>query len=138
MAWSLFKREAEKFGTQLQKVLESPSTFQKRISSAIDLFYRFFDEDPMTFSFILLTEHGFPQNWKISPDVNPYSLVLNFLKKGKKAGVFHFDDSRLATAMVLGLVLEPALQCATQNLKGPMLRRAPYVYEGCMKVLESK
>jgi hypothetical protein len=74
-------------------------TFSTRLKSAAELFYSLFDESPLVFTFILLSE---------SLNGNPYDLVFEFVKEGVKHGEFRIRDSRLGTAMVLGLVLQPA------------------------------
>jgi Transcriptional regulator len=63
MALALYKHELEKFGNQLKDTLKGKGTFSERLCSAVRLFYSFFDEDPVKFTFILLSEHHFsPKN----------------------------------------------------------------------------
>ena len=75
MAWLLFRREVETFGARLRKILGGTASFTERIQTSIELFYKFFDEDPITFSFILLAQHDFPPEWKINKEFNPDFLV---------------------------------------------------------------
>jgi AcrR family transcriptional regulator len=135
MAWILFKREVEKFGAQLRGILEGTSSFERKIRMSIELFYRFFDDDPTTFSFILLTQHDFPPEWKIDTRFNPDSLVVDFIKRGISNRYFRKQDPILGAAMVLGLVLQPATLCAKKKLRGPLLKRAAEIEKACLKVL---
>jgi AcrR family transcriptional regulator len=135
MAWLLFRREVEKFGARLRKVLHSSESFAERIRASIELFYKFFDEDRVTFSFILLAQHDFPPEWKIDQALNPDALVAEFIKKGMKEGKVPVPDANLAAAMVLGLVLQPATMCAQRRLKGPLFKKAKIIEEACLKIL---
>src|SRR5262245_12240774 len=136
MAWLLFRREVEKFGARLSKVLHSQESFSQRIRASIELFYKFFDEDRTTFSFILLAQHDFPADWKINPTFNPDTLVAEFIKKGMKEGKVRIPDASLGAAMVLGLVLQPATMCAEGKLKGPLVKKAKLIEDACLKILD--
>ncbi len=135
MAWLLFRREVERFGMRLRPLLESPESFVGRIEGAIRLFCTFFDEDRTIFSFILLTQHDFPKERRIRKTYNPDDLVMEFLRKAIAEGTIRIPDPALATAMVMGLVLQPATMMATGKLKGPMSKRIPAISEACCEVL---
>jgi hypothetical protein len=100
------------------------------------LFYKFFDEDRTTFSFILLAQHDFPPEWKIDRALNPDFLVTEFIKNGINEGKVRIQDANLGAAMVLGLVLQPATMRAQGKLKGPLLKKAKMIEEACLKILE--
>lgn len=138
LAWSLFKREVEKFGRSLKTILESAESYTNRIKQSVSLFYRFFDEDSVTFIFILLSEHQFPLQRKINPQFNPTNLVFSFVRKGVKDKVFRIASEDLGAAMILGLVLTPATLCASGKLAGPMARRIADTTQACLKVLNVK
>jgi len=135
MAWALFRREVERFGDQLRQILQQPASFSRRIQMSIELFYKFFDEDPHTFSFVLLSQHDFPQEWKINKESNPEFLVADFVRSGIQKGLIRKQDPALAAAMLLGLVLQPATLCAKGKLKGPLSKRAKEIEEACINVL---
>jgi AcrR family transcriptional regulator len=135
MAWSLYKREVEAFGARVKKVLSSPKSYAARIRESVSLFYEFFDHDRVTFAFILLSEHQFSPNRKISPRFNPELLVYSFIQQGVKEGAFQHPHRDLAAAMVIGMVLTPAMHCLTRKLKGPLSRHINDVAEGCLRIL---
>lgn len=136
MAWTLYKREVEAFGVKVKKVLSNPKTFEKRIRESVSLFYEFFDQDRITFAFILLSEHQFSSERKINPRFNPQMLVYSFIQKGVKDEAFAHPHADLAAAMVIGMVLAPATHCLTGKLKGPLSRRIDEVAEACLLVLK--
>ena len=138
MALILYKNELEKFGALLKSILQGSGTFSERIKSAVEFFYSFFDEDPITFKFILLSEHHFPQKDKINPKLNPHNLVFDFVREGFKCSEFRIRDPELSASVLLGIVLEPATLRATGRLKGKMSNRTNEVVEACLRVLNSK
>jgi len=136
MAWELYRREVEKFGLMVKDVLGAKENFHARLKSAVALFYSFFDDDPYTFEFILLSEHNFPKE-KVSPSLNPYNLVFEFIKEGARKEALNIQDSELSAAMVLGLVLQPATLRALGRLRGEMRKKTNQVVLACLRVLEA-
>ncbi|MGB7293738.1 MAG: TetR/AcrR family transcriptional regulator [Thermodesulfobacteriota bacterium] len=136
MAWALYTREVEKFGTKLKDVLKEKKDFSEHIKSAVELFYSFFDDDPLTFSFILLSEHNFPPEKKVNPKLNPYNLVFGFIKERARKEASNIQDPELSAAMVLGLVLQPATLRALGRLKGQMRKKTNQVVQACLRVLK--
>lgn len=137
LAWRLFKREVEKFSFELSKILHSDEDYAGRIRSSVAMFYEFFDRDPTTFKFILLSEHQFAANRRVDPKLSPEKLVLSFVKQGIQDGVFGISDAGLGASMVLGLVLMPATHLAIGMLKGPMKRYISGTTQACLEVLQS-
>lgn len=135
MAWSLYKREVEKFGARVREVLLGPGSYSRRVRDSIGLFYRFFDSDPVTFGFILLAEHHFAIERKVDPRLSPEKLVFTFVRQGARDGAFQVSDKELAAAMVLGIVLMPATLRAVGMLKGPMNRQISGATQACLNVL---
>ncbi|MBI2485884.1 MAG: TetR/AcrR family transcriptional regulator [Deltaproteobacteria bacterium] len=139
MARKLYSREVEKFGATLKAVLKGKGTFSARLKSAVELFYSFFDEDPLTFTFILLSEYNFPVEQKVAFDANPYKLVFEFIEEGVKNGEFGIRDPKLGAAMVLGLVLQPATLRASGRLgRTRMSEKTHEVVEACLRVLKGE
>ncbi len=137
MAWKLYSREVEKFGARLEALLKGEGRFSKRLKSAIGLFYSFFDEDQLTFTFILLSEYNFPLEKKVKPYLNPYNLVFDFIERGVESGKLRIRDPKLGAAMVLGLVLQPAtLKASGRFYRGKMGERTNEVSEACLRVLK--
>jgi AcrR family transcriptional regulator len=134
-AWALFKREVERFGKKAQEILDSQRTFTQRIHDSVSLFYTFYDEDPMMFTFILLSQHQFPREKHLNRKLNPDNLVLKFIQDGVDANAFRVSDPKLAAATVMGIVLMPALFCSTGLLKGSMKSRIESTTHACLQVL---
>ncbi|MGH7900539.1 MAG: TetR/AcrR family transcriptional regulator [Thermodesulfobacteriota bacterium] len=138
LAWELYKREVEKLGTLLSDILSGIGTYSKRLKQSIELFYTFFDEDPKTFTFILLSEYNFPLESKADPGLNPYNLIFKFIEEGVKAGEFNFKDPILGGAMIQGLVLHPAKLKASGRFEVKIKEKIIEVVEACLRVLKAK
>jgi AcrR family transcriptional regulator len=135
LAWSLFKREVEHFSGRVREVWFQPGTCVDKLKRGIRLFCRFFDEDPVAFSFILLSQYDFPHDKRINPELNPDRLLSFFIREGIKRGEFRTKDRDLATALILGMVLQPATMLVQRKLQGTMISKSPQIINGCLEVL---
>ena len=135
LAWSLFKREVEHFSGRVRDIWFQPGTCVDKIKKGIRLFCRFFDEDPIAFSFILLSQYEFPSRKKINTELNPDRLLLFFIQEGVKRREFRTTDPELSTALILGMVLQPATMLVQGKLHGTMISKSPHIIHGCLKIL---
>ncbi|NIV41564.1 MAG: TetR family transcriptional regulator, partial [Candidatus Dadabacteria bacterium] len=114
MAWTLYKREVESFGALIKDIFDDKDLpGDKKIYSAIELFYDFYDRYPTKFSFILLSQYNFSRELKVNKKLNPYNIMKECLKgmtKRKK-----IKDIDLLGGMIFGLILEPARMKATNE-----------------------
>lgn len=138
MAWTLFRREVEQFARKVRSVWFGPGSFRQKLGKGIRLFYKFFDEDPLAFSFILLSQHDFPATKKLNPELSPDNIVRYFVREGIKSGEFQISDPELAAAMVRGTVLEPATHRAKGSLRGRMEPRSAEVTKACLRILKAR
>lgn len=138
MAWALYKREVEKFGSMVQEIFKSTGSYSERLKAAIELFYTFFDEDPVKFTFILLSQYNFPIEMTVIPDLSPYSLLFTFIEEGVKAQEFRIMDFKLGGAMILGIILQPATLNAWGRFEGPLRNKTNEVFRACLKVLDAE
>ncbi|MGH9857347.1 MAG: TetR/AcrR family transcriptional regulator [Acidobacteriota bacterium] len=135
LAWQLFQREVEAFGRRIREVWDSPESSLKRLERGIELFYRFFDEEPELFAFILLSQHHFPPDKKLKKNLSPVALVFEFVENASKGGALRIEDPKLGAAMLLGIVLQPATFVAEKKLKGPLVQYAPAVTKAAVRLL---
>ncbi len=138
MAWELYKREVEIFGKKLRNILNCGLAFPDKLGSAVELFYKLFDEDQTKFSFILLSKYNFSKSRKIDPDLNPFNLVTNLIKIAVKRNEINIDNPELYSAMILGLVLQPPTFVVSKRIKGKIGNTADAVTSSCLKVLNYK
>ncbi|MEE9215180.1 MAG: TetR/AcrR family transcriptional regulator [Thermodesulfobacteriota bacterium] len=138
MAWELYKREVEIFGKKLRNILNCGLAFPDKLGSAVELFYKLFDEDQTKFSFILLSKYNFSKSRKIDPGLNPFDLVTDLIKIAVKRNEINIDNPELYSAMILGLVLQPPTFVVSKRIKGKIGNTADAVTRSCLKVLNYK
>ena len=138
MAWELYKREVEIFGKKLRNILNCGLAFPDKLGSAVELFYKLFDEDQTKFSFILLSKYNFSKSRKIDPGLNPFNLVTDLIKIAVKRNEINIDNPDLYSAMILGLVLQPPTFVVSKRIKGKIGNTADVVTRSCLKVLNYK
>lgn len=138
MAWELYKREVEIFGKKLRNILNCGLAFPDKLGSAVELFYKLFDEDQTKFSFILLSKYNFSKSRKIDPGLNPFNLVTDLIKIAVKRNEINIDNPELYSAMILGLVLQPPTFVVSKRIKGKIGNTADAVTRSCLKVLNYK
>jgi AcrR family transcriptional regulator len=135
MAWRLFSREMGRFGQLLAGVLDGPGSYPERVRQGVETFYRFYDEDPTTFNFILISQHNFPGAKPIPAEINPLDGVTRFVDRGISEKIFGIATAQLGMALVFGLVLQPATLCFYGRLKGPMSQYIDSVSRSCLSAL---
>jgi AcrR family transcriptional regulator len=107
LVWLLFERHYVEFAGRLMALAHAESTTRDRLAAMIRGFCRAHDENPVLFRFMLFAQHG--QLGKLSAETpTPVNAVRHVLVQGLAAGELPAQDADLATALVFGVVLEPA------------------------------
>ena len=108
MAWQLFVREIERFSTELGKHLfDTKRAFAARLEAGIRYMYAYYENDPVTFQFIMLSQHGFPGEKLLNKSTNPNDMAVRFIGEAMRQGDIPAGDPVAMAAMVMGLVLQP-------------------------------
>ena len=107
LVWLLFERHYVEFAGRLLALAQAESTTRARLAAMIRGFCRAHDENPVLFRFMLFAQHG--QLGKLSAETpTPVAAVRSVLVQGVATGDLPAQDADLATALVFGVVLEPA------------------------------
>jgi AcrR family transcriptional regulator len=107
MAWQLFCRELEKFSTELSgRMFEPGEALAARLEASILFIFEYYTKYPVEFAFILLTQHGFPEERILDVVTNPNDMVERFVAEAVEAGDIPPMDKTLASGLILGLVLQ--------------------------------
>jgi len=108
MAWALFTQELERFTIPLGDRLFAPGqAWARRLDAAIHFMYDTYRKDPVAFAFIMLTQHGFPEEDLLTEATNPNDMALRFIREAMADGAMPEGDPRPAAAMLIGLTLQP-------------------------------
>ncbi|BCS89943.1 hypothetical protein PSDVSF_31850 [Pseudodesulfovibrio sediminis] len=107
MAWQLFCRELERFSRELGvKMFEKGAPLEARLESSVRFIFSYYREYSVQFAFIMLTQHGFPDEKLLDETVNPNDMVARFVAEAVAEGEIPPMDAVLASGLVLGLVLQ--------------------------------
>ncbi|MEZ7196047.1 TetR/AcrR family transcriptional regulator [Pseudodesulfovibrio karagichevae] len=107
MAWQLFCREIEKFSVELgTRMFEQGAGLVVRLESSIRFIFEYYAKYPVQFAFILLTQHGFPEEKILDVASNPVDMVERFVDEAVRADEIPAMNSKLASGLILGLVLQ--------------------------------
>jgi AcrR family transcriptional regulator len=107
MARQLFCQELKAFTDLLLPRLQADSPFGDRLADAVRLIYGYYRRQPDVFSFILLSQHNFPDQDLLCGQTNPYDMAADFLDRGMKEGAIPAGDPVLLTGLVMGAILQP-------------------------------
>ncbi len=106
LVWELFERHYVAFAGRLQALADSGTTAREKLSAMIRGFTKAHDDDPTLFNFLLFVQHG--QLSKLTSDTpTPVTVMHSVLVKAIDAGEIPAQDANLASALVMGLVLQP-------------------------------
>lgn len=106
LAWSLFQRELDRFTVPFSALLLQPGSPSQQLESAVQFIYDYYQQQPIHFTFILLTQHGFPDA-SLRQQTNPNDIIIRFISG--LLGGSNEQDAVLMAALVMGLVMQPVV-----------------------------
>ena len=105
-----------------------------KLAAMIGLFCGLYEHDPDMFRFLLLVQHG--QLERVGPDMlTPVKVLKTVIEDAVARGEVPPQDSELATAMVLGMVLQVAVFKVYGRVTQPLGAFADRLTEGCWRAL---
>lgn len=108
MAWKLFTRELDQFTRLLSDVLfDDRMPFVLRLSLAVQTIYDYYAYNGDQFAFILLTQHGFPEDKLQGRSINPMTMAAEFIGQAVGSGEIPPCDVDLFAGLLMGAVMQP-------------------------------
>lgn len=130
----LFVSNYAVFARRLDGLTAGLGGFRARLEAAVAEFCRFHDDDPTLFRFLLLVQHQGLPKVADGPD-NPVSVLDALVRRAMEQGEIPPGEAALGTAMILGLLLQPATALVYGRLPGPLSRLAPPIASACWRAL---
>ena len=119
LVWALFADSYAAFARRLDALQAAAGDTRTKLRAMIHGVCAFHDGDPLLFRFLLFVQHG--QLEKVTPDMpSPIDVIRGVVRSAIAAREIPEIDAELATAMVVGLVLQPATFAAYGRLDGPL------------------
>lgn len=108
MAWKLYNRELEQFVRLVSSPLfDDRMPFALRLGLAIQTIYDYYTYNSDQFAFILLTQHGFPEDRLLNRESDPLNMAERFVGQAVGAGEIPPCDADLLASLMLGAILQP-------------------------------
>jgi len=110
-------------------------TFRARLEALVRHFCHAYDDNPMLFAYLLLTQHQ--QVRKAKPEMaSPVAVVHRVVAEGLAERAGERRDPDVVAAMVLGLVLQVAVERLYGRIEGNMMDQAETLAGACWRVAE--
>lgn len=134
LAWDLFSRNYLAFADTLDALQRPHPALPAKIDAMVRGFCRFFDEDWVLFSFLLLTQHQ--QLGRITPEMTtPVHVVRDVLARAMADGGLPEGNADLAAALVIGPVLQAATFTVYGRLPRPLSQHADALSAACRRAV---
>lgn len=109
IARDVFLKRYRALAAEIRAIAGEERAFAPRIHRLVDVLFRMMESDPAGFTFVLLTQHTHLQYVPRDPDHNLVDALVGIVEAAMAAGEIRRADPQLATAMALGIVLQPAV-----------------------------
>lgn len=134
MARTIFQSRYLDLTERLDDVVREGRGLRGRLFNMIELFADLFDDDPVLFSFLLLTQHehltALPKGVR-----TPLIVIQDVLVEAAEAGETRIGNPELATATVMGIVLQTATFRVYGRIATPMRELVGELTETCCKAV---
>jgi len=131
----LFLSNYASFARRLKAMQAEAMDFPSALRSVVDTVCGFYDQEPVMFRFLLLTQHQALPEVDSESDDNPVQLLQAMVAKAVEDGELPPQPPALSTALMLGLMLQPAVALVYGRLDGPLGQHADAIFAACWRVL---
>jgi AcrR family transcriptional regulator len=134
LVWSLFRASFESYAATLARLAAERTGSRDKLTAMVQGFCDLFDADSRLFRFLLLVQHG--QLARVTPAMaNPVETVRGVIAAGMARGDILDGDPDLATAMVMGIILQTATFKVYGRIGPALGDLAPMLGAACWKTL---
>jgi len=134
LVWQLFSRNYLRLAERLHSLQAAREGLRGKLAAMIGLFCSLFEQDPDMFRFLLLVQHG--QLERVTSEMQtPVTVLKAVVEAAMALGEIPRQDSQVATAMVLGIVLQVAVFKVYGRLDRPLGAFADQLTESCWRAL---
>jgi AcrR family transcriptional regulator len=135
LIWGLFSSNYVVLADRLDRLQEAEPDLRAKLGAMVSMFCSLYDSDPAMFSFLLLVQHG--QLPRVTPAMpSPVKVVHKVLSRAMERGEIAPRDPELATAIVFGIVLQPAVFKVYGRIEQPLTELSGLLAEACWMALK--
>jgi AcrR family transcriptional regulator len=134
LVWQLFSRNYLRLAGQLDALQAARQDLRSKLAAMVGMFCSLYEQDPDMFRFLLLVQHG--QLDRVTTDMQtPVKVLKAAIDAAIARGEIPAQDAEVATAMVLGMVLQVAVFKVYGRVTRPLGDFADRLAEGCWRAL---
>lgn len=134
LATELYIRAYQKLFEALRDAIQDKNTLKEQVSVTCELVCRSYDNDPITFNYLLIAQHH--QLPKIKE--TPYGLngfLCKLFEQAMQRNELERDDPNFYAAVVMGIVIQSGSARFYERINRPLLEDAPKLIEMINRVL---
>jgi AcrR family transcriptional regulator len=120
--------------SQRQATLPTTAPFAQRLETLFNQVFTFYDQDPTLFRFLLLVQHHALPRVQDGPS-NPVTILHTLLIQAMDRGEVPRQDPAVLGAIVLGMVVQPAIAVLYDRLRPPLAPLAAHMASACLRAL---
>ncbi len=130
----LFLANYLRLAGELDDLQSRETGLRRKLAAMVQAFCVLFEEDPDMFRFLLLVQHGELQKMSLEAKT-PVRVLRNAIEDAIQRGEIPDQDPSVANALVLGIVLQPALFKVYGQIDKPMTALSARLSEACWLTL---
>lgn len=136
MIWRLFAAHYAALADELDRLRARETSLDAKIGAMVHVFCALYDSAPDVFRFLFLVQHG--QLARVPDDMRtPVRVVRDAIVEGIAQGEIPAQDPDLATAMVFGVVTQPAVFKIYGSIDTPLSEHAEALAAACRRILHA-
>ena len=130
----LFMSGYAAYGARIREIAAGTGLFEARLTATIKTICDLNREDEMLFRFLLLTQHR--QLHRVgNDDNNPVELVQRMIATAMKTGEIAVGDPALATAAVVGIIVQAATFQVYGRISRHLAEMADEIVSLCLRAI---
>lgn len=130
----LFATRYLELGEQVHEAQAGVQGFAARMRAMVDACCRLHDANPSLFRFLLIVQHRALPTFEAGQR-NPGDVIGAVVVDGIREGAVTIPDPQLATAIVFGCVLQPAVFRLYGRIEGGLMDHAPAIAAAILRAL---
>jgi AcrR family transcriptional regulator len=131
---ALFEEGYRDYGTQMTAAIAAAGPFPARLDRLVRLICHLHDADSPRFRFILMTQHANLPTAELG-EANPIDILLALVTDAVASGEIPARDPTLVTALITGLVIQPATFIQYGRLPAPLTSLAADITAACLRAV---
>lgn len=136
LIWDLFSTNYAAFAHRIDATQADRAGFPAKLAAIVAEFCRFFDEEPVLFRFLMLTQHQTLPRVANDAD-NPVEVLHRVVSAAIGNGEITVQPAGLATTLVMGVLLQPAFGLVYGRVDPPYSQYADTIAAACLRALNA-